>query len=129
LFSVIGLVYCVCSANSAVVFFNMFLWVVQVWATHRHIKGLEELLRGTVLLITLIKYAQQDTEPGTLTTRPQRRWYMILISNSTKLRLKFTKVQIPPYATSVLVFSLFIILFTLYVSACLWAIFRCDLQA
>jgi hypothetical protein len=25
LFSVIGLVYCVCSANSAVVFFNMFL--------------------------------------------------------------------------------------------------------
>jgi hypothetical protein len=31
--------------------------------------------------------------------------------------LKFTKVQIPPYATSVLVFSLFIILITLHVSA------------
>jgi hypothetical protein len=34
-----------------------------------------------------------------------------------RVSLKFTKVQIPPYATSVLVFSLFIILVTLHVSA------------
>jgi hypothetical protein len=38
-------------------------------------------------------------------------------SKLAPLSLKFTKVQIPPYATSVLVFSLFIILVALHVSA------------